>query len=125
MNRDFYEGIGEILASARNKVYQTANFAMVEAYWLIGKSIIEEQNGEDRAEYGAGLLKELSAQMTKDFGKGFTVTNLKNMRQYCLTFPNGYALRNELSWTHYRQVMKTERTNIRLRLCGQSAIIVV
>ena len=63
--------------------------------------------------------------MTKDFGKGFTVTNLKNMRQYCLTFPNGYALRNELSWTHYRQVMKTERTNIRLRLCGQSAIIVV
>ena len=66
MNREFYEGIKDILASARNKVYQTANFAMVEAYWQIGKSIIEEQGGEDRAEYGAGLIKELSAQMTKD-----------------------------------------------------------
>ena len=47
-----------------------------------------------------GLLKELSKQMTQDFGKGFTVANLKNMRQFYLTFPNGYALRSELSWTH-------------------------
>lgn len=50
---------------------------MVEAYWQIGKSIIEEQKGEERAEYGSGLLKELSKQMTQDFGKGFTVSNLK------------------------------------------------
>ena len=84
MDREFYEGIKEILDSARNKVYQTANFAMVEAYWQIGKSIIEEQGGEDRAEYGTGLIKELSAQMTKDFGRGFTVANLKNMRQFYL-----------------------------------------
>lgn len=47
-----------------------------------------------------GLLKELLKQMTQDFGKGFTVANLKNMRQFYLTFPNGYALRSELSWTH-------------------------
>lgn len=65
----------------RSSVYQTANFAMVEAYWQIRKSIIEEQKGEERAEYGSGLLKELSKQMTQDFGKGFTVSNLKNMRQ--------------------------------------------
>lgn len=97
MNSDFYEGIKEILTLARNKVYQTANFAMVDAYWQIGKSIIEEQGGEERAEYGIGLLKELSRQMTADFGKGFTVANLKNMRQFYLTFPNGYALRSELS----------------------------
>lgn len=56
MQREFYEGIKTILDSARNKVYQTANFAMVEAYWQIGKSIIEEQSGEERAEYAAVLF---------------------------------------------------------------------
>ena len=103
----------KILISARNKVYQTANFAMVEAYWNIGKSIIEEQGGNEKAEYGTGLLKELSKQMTQDFGKGFTVANLKNMRQFYLTFPNGYALRSELSWTHYRLLMRVENENAR------------
>ena len=86
---------------------------MVEAYWNIGKSIIEEQGGNEKAEYGAGLLKELSRQMTHDFGKGFTVANLKNMRQFYLTFPNGYALRSELSWTHYRLLMRVENDNAR------------
>ena len=113
MTKDFYDEIKKILTDARNKVYQTANFAMVEAYWQIGKSIVEEQNGEERAEYGIGLLKELSKQMTKDFGKGFTVSNLKNMRQFYLTFPNGYALRSELSWTHYRLLMRVENENAR------------
>ena len=101
------------MLAARSKVYQTANFAMVEAYWNIGKSIIEEQGGNEKAEYGAGLLKELSKQMTHDFGKGFTVTNLKYMRQFYLTFPNGHALRDELSWTHYRLLMKVENGNAR------------
>ena len=100
MENNFYNEIKNILISARNKVYKTANFAMVEAYWNIGKRIIDEQGGKDTAEYGQGLLQELSKQMTKDFGKGFTVANLKNMRQFYLTFPNGYALRSELSWTH-------------------------
>ena len=86
---------------------------MVEAYWQIGKSIVEEQNGEERAEYGTGLLKELSKQMTQDFGRGFTVANLKNMRQFYLIFPNGYALRSELSWTHYRLLMRVENDNAR------------
>lgn len=113
MNREFYEGIKEILSSARNKVYQTANFAMVEAYWQIGKSIIEEQGGQERAEYGTGLIKELSVQMTRDFGKGFTVTNLKYMRQFYLAFPNGHSLRDELSWTHYRLLMRVENETAR------------
>ena len=77
MEQKFYDEIKNILLTARNKVYQTANFAMVEAYWNIGKSIIEEQGGNEKAEYGAGLLKELSKQMIQDFGKGFTVANLK------------------------------------------------
>ena len=113
MNEIFYEEIKGILLSARNKVYQTANFAMVEAYWQIGKSIIQEQGGDERAEYGTGLLAELSQQMTRDFGKGFTIANLKNMRQFYLTFPNGYALRSELSWTHYRLLMRVENERAR------------
>lgn len=58
-------------------------------------------------------MQELSKQMTKDFGKGFTVANLKNMRQFYLTFPNGYALRSELSWTHYRSLMRIENEKAR------------
>ena len=84
MNTSFYNEIKEILISARNKVYQTANFAMVEAYWNIGKSIIEEQGGNEKAEYGTGLLKELSKQMTQDFGKGFinTLSINKNLLNF-------------------------------------------
>ncbi len=113
MEQQFYEQIKRILSEARNKVYQTANFAMVEAYWNIGKSIVEQQGGEEKAEYGVRLIVELSKQMTTDFGKGFTVANLKNMRQFYLTFPKSYALRSELSWTHYRLLMRVENKNAR------------
>ncbi len=113
MERMFYESIKSILLEARNKVYQTANFAMVEAYWNIGKKIIEEQGGKEKADYGKGLLNELSRQMTQDFGKGFTVTNLKYKRKFYLTFPNGHALRDELSWTHYRLLMRGENEDAR------------
>ena len=113
MEQQFYEQIKRILSVARNKVYQTANFAMVKAYWNIGKSIVEQQGGEEKAEYGSRLIAELSRQMTADFGKGFTVANLKNMRQFYLTFPKSYALRSELSWTHYRLLMRVENKNAR------------
>lgn len=59
------------------------------------------------------LIKELSNQMIKYLGKGFTVANLKNMRPFYITFPNGYALRSELSWTHYRSVMRVENEKAR------------
>ena len=113
MDLQFYGQIKNILTAARNKVYSAANFAMVEAYWHIGKSIVEQQGGEARAEYGAQLIKALSEQMTVDFGKGFTVANLKNMRQFYLTFQNSYALRSELSWTHYRLLMRVENEKAR------------
>ena len=113
MEQQFYEQIKRILSEARNKVYQTANFAMVEAYWNIGKSIVEQQGGEEKAEYGVRLIAELSKQMSTDFGKGFTVANLKNMRQFYLTFPKSYALRSELSWTQYRLLMRVENKNAR------------
>jgi predicted nuclease of restriction endonuclease-like (RecB) superfamily len=120
----FYSQIKAILAEARSKAYSVANFAMVEAYWLIGKNIVEKQGGEARAEYGAGLISELSVQMTTDFGKGFTVTNLQNMRLFYLNFPNAYALRTELSWTHYRLLMRVENEHARqfyLDECAKSA----
>ena len=108
-----FEEVKKILQEARNKIYKTANNAMVEAYWNIGKIIVEKQSGNEKAEYGAELLKNLSKEMTKEFGKGFTIANLKNMRQFYLTFPKSYALRSELSWTHYRLLMRVENENAR------------
>ena len=85
---------------------------MVEAYWNIGRRIVEEeQQGSQRAEYGEGLIKELSKQLTGEFGKGFSVASLENFRKFYLTFPDdekSYALRRELSWTHYRLIMRVE-----------------
>ena len=113
MDMNFYNQIKEILSNARAKVYSAANFAMVEAYWEIGKSIVEKQGGNPTAEYGAKLIEELSKQMTADFGKGFAVTNLKYMRQFYLAFPNRHALRDQLSWTHYRLIMRVENESAR------------
>lgn len=113
MKEAFYSDIQGILESARSNAYRAVNFAMVEAYWRIGERIVAEQGGADRAEYGSQLINELSKRMQADFGKGFTPTNLKNMRQFYLTFPKSYALRSELSWTHYRMLMRVESENAR------------
>jgi len=108
-----YEKIRTTVAEAQKKVYTTVNFVMVETYWNIGKQIYEAQGESERVEYGSGLLKYLSEKLTAEFGKGFTVSNLKNMRQFYLTFPNSYALRSQLSWTHYRLLMRVEDSVIR------------
>lgn len=113
MDTRFYEQIRSILETARNQAYSAANSAMVQAYWSIGKSIVEQQGKSERAEYGRQLLQELSKQLTRDFGKGFTASNLRNMRQLYLTFPNCYALRSNLSWTHYRMLMRVENEKAR------------
>ena len=114
LDLNLYQEIKRIWVNARSKAYSAVNFAMVEAYWNIGKSIVDKQGGSERAEYGANLIQELSKQLTVDFGKGFTVANLKNMRQFYLTFSNGYALRSELSWSHYRLIMRVENEKARL-----------
>ena len=108
-----YKEIKSILEQARNKVYKVANSTMVEVYWNIGRVIVEKQGGSNKAEYGAALIKNLSKKMTKEFGKGFTVANLKNMRQFYLIFQKSYALRSELTWTHYRLLMRVENENAR------------
>ena len=108
MNADFYNQIRTILEAARSRVYTAANTAMVQAYWNIGKRIVEQQGGKERAEYGVQLIKELSKRLTADFGKGFTETNLKYMRQFYLAFPIGHALSDQLSWTHYRLLIRVK-----------------
>jgi len=105
-----YGQIREILSNARARAYRAVNFAMVQAYWEIGRVIVEEeQQGKAKAGYGEHLLKDLADRLTKEFGKGFDYSNIKNMRQFYLTFPIGDALRSELSWTHYRLLMRIEK----------------
>ena len=95
-----YQSVKNVLGSARAKAYTAVNFAMVEAYWNIGRLIVEKQGGEERAEYGLSLINELSRRLTADFGKGFTPTNLKYMRQFYLLFQKRHALRDQLTWMH-------------------------
>jgi predicted nuclease of restriction endonuclease-like (RecB) superfamily len=114
-NDDLYLKIKNILQSARDNAYRHINFVMVEAYWNIGKQIVEdEQRGKDRAEYGSYLIKELSSRLTKDFGKGFTQQNLRNMRQFYNCFPIRSTLCSELSWSHYRLIMRVDNPQARL-----------
>ena len=101
-----YDSIREILLSARHRVYSAANAEMVQAYWNIGRCIVEyEQAGNVRAEYGKAVMQNLSKRLTAEFGKGFTETNLKYMRLFYHAFPIRHALRDELSWTHYRMLI--------------------
>ena len=113
IDNQFYNDIKEVLEQARKRVYRNIQSEMVLAYWQIGKMIVEKQGGNPRADYGDGLLKELSIQLTKDFGRGFDVTNLRNMRQFYTIFQKRDAVRSELSWTHYRSLIRVEDSNAR------------
>ena len=113
LDDEFYLSIKQILTSARNNAYRAVNFTMVQAYWEIGKSIVEKQNGDKRSEYGKGLIKELSIQMTKDFGKGYSERNLRGMRQFYLCFPIWQTLSAKLSWSHYLNLIKIENEKAR------------
>lgn len=107
--QDIYSEIKETLLLSRSQAYSAVNSAMVQAYWNIGRIIVEhEQNGSLRAEYGKGVLQHLSEQLSDEFGKGFDVRNLRNMRAFYVTFPKWNALRSELSWTHYRALLRVE-----------------
>ena len=108
-----YEFSRDLILNSRKLVYQTANFAMVETYWRIGEKIVAEQGGEMYAKYGENLLKSVSERLTADFGKGFTYVNLTNMRKFYQQFQNVYALRKELTWTHYRSLIRVENTKAR------------
>lgn len=106
--------IRELLNQGRKQVFQAVNAAMVQTYWEIGRLIVEdEQQGQARAEYGKGVLKTLSTALTNEFGKGFDVRNLSNMRSFYQAYPIWNAVRTELSWTHYRTLLKVENEQAR------------
>jgi len=114
INNRFYESIKDILIKVRGNVYRTINFGMVTAYWNIGRLIVEEeQHGKRKAGYGERLITELSVKLSRDFGKGFDERNLFYMRQFYLSFSKLNALRSELSWTHYRLLMRVENKKAR------------
>src|SRR3972149_4898647 len=105
-----YKDIKDILEKARVKSFKAVNAAMVQAYWSIGRIIVkEEQKGKAKAGYGEYLLTNLAERLTKDFGKGFDESNLRYIRKFYMVFPIRDALRHELSWTHYRLLMRVEK----------------
>ncbi len=115
--KNLSEKISDLLNDARKSVYQAVNHTMVLAYFEIGRMIVEEeQNGKERADYGSQLLSELSRNLTIEFGKGFSVTNLKQMRQFYSVYSK-YAIDGKgqtlsdlfkLSWSHYLKLMRID-----------------
>jgi predicted nuclease of restriction endonuclease-like (RecB) superfamily len=109
-----YEQVAALILAARSRVRSVVNQEMVLTYWQVGRLIVEdEQAGKERAEYGKAVLQVLAERLTAEFGKGFTVNNLRYMRQFYSLFPNHHALRDDLSWTHYRLLLKVERETAR------------
>ncbi len=143
LQQQFYHSIEKIITQARNYAYRAVNFAMVQAYWNVGRLIVEEeQKGEERAEYGAFLIQELSKRLTAKFGKGFNERNLFYFKQFYLKFPivnavraefdlketldqlsdsNITSLRKELSWTHYRILLTVEDAQARYWYMNEAA----
>ena len=126
INREFLQDVSDVLARARKNAKTAVNLSMVYAYFEIGRMIVEEeQHGANRAAYGTQLLKELSAYLTGIYGRGFSTTNLKQMRQFYLTYANdqiGQTLSDQfenlpavstgrkfyLSWSHYLKLMRID-----------------
>lgn len=108
------DGIRQILERARHRIGQTVNTSMVQAYWHIGRLIVEqEQQGAERAEYGKQQLQQLAATLQAEFGKGFDISNLRNMRRFYVAYPKQDAVRPELSWTHYRRLIRIDSPQAR------------
>jgi predicted nuclease of restriction endonuclease-like (RecB) superfamily len=124
---DLYAGIREVLASAQTQARRAVNDAMVQAYWQIGRLIVEdEQGGEQRAEYGKRVLPELAQRLTAEFGSGFSLTNLKHFRQFYLAFPIGHTLCDQsvlgrLSWSHFRQLLRVSNGDARNWYANEAA----
>lgn len=108
------EAIAKQIELARGQVKQAVNTAMVHSYWEVGRLLVEhEQQGKSRAAYGKQQLQSVSDQLTLRLGKGFDVRNLRNMRAFFLAYPIRNALRTELSWTHYRTLLRLENPTAR------------
>lgn len=160
ISQSFYNEIVLVLSQAKSYAVRTVNFAAVVANWQIGKLIVEEeQNGNQRAEYGSFLIHNLSEKLTVDFGSGYDITNLKLFRKFYLEFPHWvpvnqkgdiasnqldnftfiekgdtpspllqndvnqtiFKIRTDLTWSHYRIIMRVENHNARQFYINQAA----
>ena len=117
--------IKTMLSQARQKAYSAINSAMVEAYWNIGKRIVdEEQNGADRAEYGKQIIETISIELTREFGKGFSKRTVWEIRQFYSCFPQYEIMRTlfaQLSWSHFQRVLKVSNEKARMYYLQEAA----
>ena len=125
VSNNYINEVKEILKSARQKAYNTINSVMVEAYWKIGRRIVEEeQNGKERAEYGKEILKNLSKELTEEFGKGFGERNIRNIRQFYVLFSDyekWKSLISKLTWTHIQKVLRVSDEKARIFYLTEAA----
>ena len=123
LQTQFIDEVKQIVQQARKQAYSAINSAMVEAYWKLGKRIVEEeQQGQVRADYGKQLLKSLSKVLTEEFGKGFSVGSLYYYRQFYLTFPEIFATPwRILSWSHYKRLMQVSDAKARVWYLKEAA----
>ncbi|MDO9675899.1 PDDEXK nuclease domain-containing protein [Glaesserella parasuis] len=125
INSSYLLEVKQILANARQKAYTAVNSAMVEAYWKIGERIVlEEQNGADRAAYGKEIIKNLSLELTNEFGTGFGERNIRNFRQFYLMFQDleiWKSVISKLTWTHIQRTLKISNDKARLYYLKEAA----
>ena len=115
--------LGDLIRQARQKVLRTVDTVQVQTCWQVGRHIVEfEQEGARRAAYGKRLLPTLAKVLTVQFGKGFDERNLRYMRDFYQTFPIWDAVRSELSWTHYRRLLRVDNDHARHWYMNESAI---
>lgn len=118
-----YDDIRAIIINTRNTIYKAVNTGILEANWKIGRRIIEEeQAGASRAEYGQRVINDLAEKLSVEFGRGFDARELRRYRQFYLLFPKWDALRPELTWTHYRTLIRVENERARLYYMNEAAL---
>ena len=125
ISNNYINEIKRILKNARQKAYTAVNSAMVEAYWEIGRRIVEEeQNGKERAEYGKEILQNLSKELTEEFGKGYSYRTLREIRQFYLMFSDFEKWRTvsaKLTWSHFQKVLRVSDEKARIFYLTEAA----
>ena len=112
VSQDIYGEIRQSIIQVQHKVQQTVNTGMVQIYWEIGQQLDKACDGK-QAEYGKGVLQQVSEKLTAEFGKVYSVRNLQMMRQFYMAFPNANTLCSHLSWSHYRLLMRVNNIEAR------------
>ena len=108
-DEQFYTEIRQIIETARTNAIRSIDFSRVQMYWLLGKRIFEEeQQGKDRADYGAYLIRNLAEELTPLYGSGFSVRQLEQSRRFYRMYPIANAVRSQLNWTQYRLLIQIE-----------------